>query len=244
MLVVEQPLQKIINAKNKFIDGLLVDFEAQFGQMSSALVKEINALFKFGVFDYETVLAVFEANGFDEMVESFVEQYSGVMQFVKAEASYMGVEFALTEKGLDFAALLQEQNIATLLKTKELYAQQIIEAGVKSRVEEKTTKEILESLQGNLDSLWRNYKLETSEGIKIFDRYVHSEQMKAAGIERFVYVGPDDDRTREECAEVLHDPRQATGWTREDIDASPVSFVGGGGWNCRHDWYPFIEEIE
>jgi hypothetical protein len=140
---------------------------------------------------------------------------------------------------------MQEQHAQGLIKGMEKYSQTLVEMGVKHTLEDARFNILVAELQDELEVMGRNAKIEISEGIKTFDRAVASEQMKEAGIERFVYDGPDDDVTRDACHAVLNDPRQETGWTREDIaELDDVSFIGGGGYNCRHDWLPYIEGFE
>jgi len=66
-----------------------------------------------------------------------------------------------------------------------------------------------------------------------------------AGIKKYYYAGPMDKVTRDVCAAVLADPRQQTGWTAEDIANFPgIDMVTGGGYNCRHDWLPFVGNVQ
>jgi hypothetical protein len=51
----------------------------------------------------------------------------------------------------------------------------------------------------------------------------------------YVYEGPRDDRTRDECLAML----DAGPLTLAEIDSQfPGAFVDGGGYNCRHSWVP------
>ncbi len=53
--------------------------------------------------------------------------------------------------------------------------------------------------------------------------------------QRYVYEGPSDDRTRDECLAML----AAGELTLAEIDSQfPGAFVDGGGYNCRHSWVP------
>jgi len=234
-------LQKTLNEKSAFIDNILNQFEKDFGKISQTILVDLRDAYGNGQWSYDTVMGIFQNAGYDDAIQGYVEQYSETMKFIKREAQYSGLSFALTEKGLDLAGMFQEQNLAKLMKIKEMYAQTMVETGVKHSLEDVPFNKLVEELQKGLDGLWRNSKIEVSEGIKVFDRFIHGEQMKEAGIALFVYVGPDDEVTRESCHEVLNDPRQETGWSREEIDDSPVSFITGGGWNCRHDWMPYME---
>ena len=51
----------------------------------------------------------------------------------------------------------------------------------------------------------------------------------------YVYEGPSDDRTRDECLAMI----AAGALTRAEVEAQfPGAFVDGGGFNCRHSWVP------
>lgn len=55
--------------------------------------------------------------------------------------------------------------------------------------------------------------------------------------QKFEYVGPDDEVTRDVCQATLE--MQGEGMTIAEIEAeAPVSFADGGGFNCRHEWIP------
>ena len=57
--------------------------------------------------------------------------------------------------------------------------------------------------------------------------------------QKFTYVGPNDDVTRDICKEVLRSAKNDTGYTAEEINGlGSVDFATRGGWNCRHDWIP------
>jgi len=55
--------------------------------------------------------------------------------------------------------------------------------------------------------------------------------------QKFQYIGPNDEVTRDVCQATLD--MQGEGMTIAEIEAeAPVSFADGGGFNCRHEWIP------
>ena len=55
--------------------------------------------------------------------------------------------------------------------------------------------------------------------------------------QKFQYIGPNDEVTRDVCQATLD--MQGEGMTIAEIEAeAPVSFADGGGFNCRHEWVP------
>ena len=88
-----------------------------------------------------------------------------------------------------------------------------------------------------------NLKTELNTALMAYQQVVHFEKAEKAGIELFLYVGPDDEVTRPFCVE--HVDRI---FTREQIDAMdngqnlPV-MIYRGGYNCRHHWRPVSNEL-
>ncbi len=57
--------------------------------------------------------------------------------------------------------------------------------------------------------------------------------------QKFTYVGPQDEVTRDICKQVLRSAKNETGYTANEINSlGSVDFATRGGWNCRHDWIP------
>ena len=101
-------------------------------------------------------------------------------------------------------------------------------------------EEILDNATGRTLA---NLRTELSTTRMAFQRVVHLEKAKKAGITQFLYVGPDDEVTRDYSAE-----RVDRVFTLEEIQAMdngqglPVE-VYGGGWNCRHHWRPVSDDL-
>ena len=72
------------------------------------------------------------------------------------------------------------------------------------------------------------------------DKAVQAAQKAFEGDEeqRFKYVGPNDNKTREICKEVLSDSQNNKGFTFAEIEKLPVTFTEGGKYNCRHEFVP------
>ena len=70
-----------------------------------------------------------------------------------------------------------------------------------------------------------------------FSRTTSAKLFEDVPEQKFLYVGPEDEVTRDVCIQTLS--MQGEGMTAEDIDSnSPVAFGDGGGFNCRHEWIP------
>lgn len=86
---------------------------------------------------------------------------------------------------------------------------------------------------------------ELNTAVQGFSRAVTAGKAKDLGFDLFIYIGPDDDVTRDFCVEVLS--KDPPIYTADEIDSldngqglSVMTF--GGGYNCRHQWRPITEE--
>ncbi len=86
---------------------------------------------------------------------------------------------------------------------------------------------------------------ELNTAVQGFSRAVTAGKAKDLGFDLFIYIGPDDDVTRDFCTQVLS--KDPPIYTTDEIDAldnrqglSVMTF--GGGYNCRHQWRPITEE--
>jgi len=70
-----------------------------------------------------------------------------------------------------------------------------------------------------------------------FNRTTTAKLFEDVPEQKFEYVGPNDEVTRDVCQATLD--MQGEGMTMAEIEAeAPVSFADGGGFNCRHEWIP------
>tara|TARA_X000001382_G_scaffold64191_1_gene44463 strand:- start:3261 stop:3965 length:705 start_codon:yes stop_codon:yes gene_type:complete len=72
-----------------------------------------------------------------------------------------------------------------------------------------------------------------------FNRATTAKLFQEFPEQRYVYVGPNDDRTREVCELTLGEVGDE-GLTIEEVNSlsTGATFEGGGGFNCRHEWIP------
>lgn len=101
--------------------------------------------------------------------------------------------------------------------------------------------DIIDSATNKIASL---LKTEWNTSLQGYSRLATNKAAEEAGIEKFIYLGPLDDVTRPFC-----EPLVDAVFTADEIaemdngQLNPVS-VYGGGYNCRHKFYPWTEELE
>lgn len=91
-----------------------------------------------------------------------------------------------------------------------------------------------------------NLQTEVQTLFSSFSRTVIAKKAKDVGLDRFEYIGPDDDLTRPFCQKLL-EQRDPPVYTTEEIDAMDNGQMGDvmancGGYNCRHQWRPVSGE--
>ena len=152
-------------------------------------------------------------------------------------------KFNLNESSLGFLELVSEQNLINLGVIKDTIINTMIDSGLKAKVEGLPFGTIVAQLQEQVQDLGRRLSTEAYTGITGFDKSIKSFEYAEAGVKKYVYVGPADAKTRDECLNTLNDSRQGTGWTRDEIASSGTPFIMTGGYNCRHEWQAFLEDI-
>lgn len=93
----------------------------------------------------------------------------------------------------------------------------------------------------------RNVETEVRTGLSGLNRTITAIQAEEAGIENFLYVGPDDQKTRPFCGDVLS-RRSPPIFSKEEISAMSNGqgldvLTHGGGYNCRHQWRPVTKKV-
>ena len=236
-------ISEIIASKNGHMDELLATFEKQYNGFASKLQRELVALFRAGTFDRDSILAAFSGNGFTEIVDDFVTRQGELLQYAGELSTALGTGFNLGARSIRLLELVADQNVGNLLDARDSIVSAMMDAGLKNELDGLPFRSIVQSLQERVDELGRRLAVEAQTGISIFDRTIKSEQFAEGDVQRFIYVGPLDYKTRQNCADVLTDSRNTDeqGFTRDDIlGLDGVDFVTGGGYNCRHEWLPAV----
>lgn len=99
-----------------------------------------------------------------------------------------------------------------------------------------------EALANVLGSLSSYAETIVRTSVHAFERETNNEMATAAGIETFIYVGPDDNLTRPFCDEHIGDIKTFDEWASITAPGSPGPVpVWGAGYNCRHSIVPYVE---
>ena len=225
---------------------MIARFESEFDTFSGQLQGKLKRLFAAGIFDRETVNQAFADAGYTDLVNAWVDNYAEVITFNKQLANELGINFIITNETIKNFELIQGMDFDKLQISQELYATDMRKSALKYSLEGKSFKDVAfkTELEDILGTFKRRASAEAYTGIGIAESTIKKDWFEKAGIEKFVYVGPDEPgKNRAECRATLDDPRQSTGWTMEEINSSQTPFISCGGWNCRHYWLPFVEDL-
>jgi hypothetical protein len=190
------------------------------------------------------IIEVFAGTGYLDYINGFVDRFEESIKYSVAIADELGLKYVLPRSSMAFLEILKENELAKFLSASETIYSSITEAGILYGMEGYSLDQAISFIGSQVDVLGRRVAAEAFTGASMYERAVRSEQYKASGIELYFYDGPNDDRTRDVCLETLGDSRQGTGWTRAEANASSTPMISGGGYNCRHDWLPFVPEAD
>ena len=234
----------LLDEKNKVFDKLLLEYEQEFGQFSKELKRDLYRFIQTGPHTKADVLAFFEGTNFTATVNGFVDRYDDVLAYTKRVAKESGIPLVLPERSTSILALYKENQIESILSNQESIIRTVTDASLRYGIGESKIDTIIKEIEGEINTVGRRIITEAHTGASMYDRYVKYEQFNNAKVDLYFYDGPVDSKTRDACMATLNDPRQETGWTMAEIASSETPFITCGGYNCRHEWLPYVENLD
>jgi hypothetical protein len=223
------------------LEALIAEFERDFNAYGRQFKRMLSEFIAQGFSTHAEVVAWFAGTGYMDTASAVVAKYSQVLDLTRDLAKQTGIRFMLPRAGLDMLALLQENKIAELLGSAEPIIRSVTDAAFRYGMGGESLESIIADMGLEVDAWTRRLSTEAFTGATIFERTSKFQLFENAGINKYFYSGPVDSKNREECAGTLGDNRQYTGWTMDEIADSQTPFIVGGGYNCRHEWLPFVE---
>jgi len=227
-----------------FFDDLLAQYELEFEAFSTQLKRVLAKFIQGGPHTTAEVAAFFEGSGFETVAQNFVAKYDSVIKYTKQVALESGIPLVLPEKSLAILDLYKANEYNKILNASNSILNSVVDASFRYGIGESSLSTIVNELSAVVDTAGRRIITEAVTGASIYDRTIKMEQFKHADVEKFFYEGPLDKVTRDTCLATLNDGKQSTGWTMSEIQDSETPFITGGGYNCRHEWLPFVEGLD
>ena len=220
------------------------DMERMQGKLLKKIEKVLGGLV---VLDEQSILIAFNqinfldeltALGFPALLKKVKNAYDNQ---ILASASFLGTKTQTTATAVSSLELLATLDLTTISSGVSKYADELKTAMFRGLLTGQSSASIMAGLTEtygvgrSLSSKQQVMLLQDS--FARFNRSTTAKLFEDVPEQKFLYVGPEDEVTRDVCIQTLS--MQGEGMTAEEIDSnSPVAFGDGGGFNCRHEWIP------
>ena len=226
------------NAPTKFLDTI----EDIQKNVFATLPKVANTLSQISTSELTIVareldfLQELDRLGYNKALNQLLNEYDNEVVSVFREASARGLQTSVASVGS--LELLKELDTTTLLGKAQEFSTTLKSELLKGIIAGESSEIITERLQRTVTTLTTaQTRLVVNDS---FARFSNSAKFKAfedLPETRYQYVGPNDGKTREACANVLNNPQNAKGFTTAEINGlDGVGQADRGGFNCRHEW--------
>ena len=174
--------------------------------------------------------------GYTNALSDLMDKYDDVATGVFAEASRRGLQVSVaTAQSLE---LVKELDAMTLLGRAREYAgklkTEMLKGIIAGEVGTKIALRLGETIGKELTGA--NVNMIVNDSFAQFSNSATFKAFEEKTDQKFIYVGVRDNLNRQECADVLDDSQNDTGYTVDEIASLPVGLTDRGGFNCRHDW--------
>ena len=220
----EKIQKKLLNKIEKVLAGLVVLDDAALAQAFQQIdfVDDLNRL------------------GFPALLEKVKGSYDKqvVTTVAGLSAAQRNKQRVAAVQAIEVLAILDLSTISSGVKR---YANELKTAMFRGLLTGASSKSIMEGLTatygvGKVLSSKQQVAL-LNDSFARFARTTTAKLFEDVPEQKFEYVGPNDEVTRDVCVATLE--MQGEGMTMAEIEAeAPVSFADGGGFNCRHEWVP------
>lgn len=238
-------VKRLLTTKDKTILSQQAKLEAALIELGNQFANDLERIVGLGAFDRAAIISALQELGWEnELLDSLQSFFDDILPLSQEISQAMGINFILTaQQEADLTALLEARTQKILTNFRDEIAQDLFSFATESKLSQRPSKQIVSEAEARLGIVGRRAATEVTTAISIFDRATMNAVYENAEIRKFVYFPPTlVPKSRDSCRRAIADPRQRTGWTREDIQNEPdLDFVLGGApyFNCRHEWIPF-----
>lgn len=185
------------------------------------------------------VLGQLKKLGYTDLCKEFINEFDAQKQQALATVQALNVD--TTRLGpFDESALqnLKNLNLGWLDNLGQHASGEIARGIIMSTVAGASRADLIENVKLSVDAKLVNYACTYADtALATYDREAHWQMCEAAGVEKFVYIGPKDLRKRPFCLKLLGKvfTKAQIATMNNGTRLMPVSKFGGG-WNCRDCW--------
>jgi len=229
-------LERVIGTFQKRIIATLSGLETANGK---AILSDFNLNYATAI--YPQLLTELENAGFGDVVKYLLDSDG---KLIKSLKTVSGVPLAFTETSVSVITALQQSQLANFTAISQRAVNAIREEVTRTVLTGSPIETALDSIRDTLETQFQRYAY-TYANTALRDTMQAAidegvNQAKADGIEIFwEYTGPDDDKTRDACIELLN-IQYFTDAEREEWDAATAD---ERAYNCRHAFVPISREV-
>ena len=172
--------------------------------------------------------------GLVDALDGFDKEYTKMLSAAISEAKKRGIP-AFAGASIEGMEVLRDLNYERLLGQFGGYAKEL-EIGLFRGVYANQSISTITTQLGKTGLISSQLKVIAYDGLKIFDDMARYKAFQGQDV-KWVYKGPDDKVTREDCQETLNgEKNKGEGYTEKEVNNSRTPFGIRGGFNCRHSW--------
>jgi hypothetical protein len=184
--------------------------------------------------------------GYEPMVRQFMANYSGMMDRAVKTLDALKIKpqrlSSISERTL---AGLRSADYSYLMDIGEGAARQVAHSVVLGVLGGAKKSEMVEEIGRSLDTRLNSYASTYAETALVsYGRRVNVDMWQAAGVQKMLYRGPQDVKTRPFCEQhvgKVYTVAEINAMDNGPSQPKPVLYYGGG-WNCRHVWSPVPDD--
>lgn len=243
-------LSKAVKKKQEFTDKEINSFLKELKRFLDNALEEIVGEIEDGNVDpalaLGKILTEIKKRGLTKQLGELTAIYGSELRKVKQTLKEYGLSANLQELNTDTVTALIKFKVNDI-ENKSL---EVI-GSLRPVILEQTIlgqKIDLSALRDRVESkLFNSVKTELNTAMLSFNRLVTATQAERLGVEKFIYIGPDDKVTRPFCQQLL-EGRSPPIYTLKEImgmdnEQGMDVLTAGGGYNCRHQWGPVSDEF-
>jgi len=176
--------------------------------------------------------------GFDQSIDEFIEQTDLISKAVENTAK-------IVQPDLGLIPIQQKLDIMQTATVEQIFDDVVIPTvanGVRDSLTAMTldvpASVAISSLAQKMQQATGRQLTEINTKISMFGRAVTASIAEEAGLNLYLYTGPDDGLTRKFCSPLVGKVVSESQMKKLNNGQGLPVRTGGGGYNCRHSWSP------
>jgi hypothetical protein len=231
---------------NQYYDDL-ADVKTKLVEKVNRLLPRLETLSDSELIELSRSLDFFEEAkrlGYDKIVKDFERGLNKEVADTLKKAGTFGVDIGAVN--LESLQLIMDLELDSLVSENRELSKQLKKEVFRGLLTGESINEISARIERDFSGTARiaQSRVATGDAVSKLFRTTTQKAFEGDDQQRFKYVGPDDNKTREICKSVLGNSQNNKGFTFAEIEAlapiggKKVTFTDAGSYNCRHEFVP------